>query len=366
MILANPFQREIEEFGKSYLNAMERVLNSGWYILGKEVEAFENEFANHLGAKYGIGCASGLDALMLALKAIDVHPGDEVITTPLSAAATALAITHIGAKPVFVDALPETLCLNPALLKTAITSKTKAIIPVHLYGYPAETVEIEKICAEHSIALIEDCAQAVGTKDRGGRMAGTRGIVGCFSFYPTKNLGAFGDAGFMCTNDEAIAKKLKKLRNYGQRVRYDHELPGYNSRLDEIHAAVLREKLLPLEAWTRRREEIAVLYDQGLPSIWKLPQTKEGRCVYHLYPIQVPDRDALLTKLKDAGIEGAIHYPTLIPEQECYRSSLHVDAKIQWPVALQATRRLLSLPINPYVTDEEVEKIIQCVQSHRS
>jgi dTDP-4-amino-4,6-dideoxygalactose transaminase len=364
MILANPFQREVDEFHSVYMKSIDRVLRSGWYILGKEVEAFENEFAAVLGAKYGIGCASGLDALMLALKVIGVGPGDEVITTPLSAAATALAVTHLGAKPVFVDVLPETLSLDPSKIESAITARTKAVIPVHLYGYPAKTPEIEAICARHGISLIEDCAQAVGTKDTGGKIAGTRGRVGCFSFYPTKNLGAFGDAGFMCTDDPELAANLRKLRNYGQRVRYDHELAGYNSRLDELQAAVLREKLKPLETWTKRREEIARQYDETFPSIWKLPRAGDGRCVYHLYPIQVTDRDGLLRKLKAAEIEGSVHYPTLIPEQECYLDLMGgKKAEALWPVAASASRRLVSLPINPYVTDIEVKKITETLRA---
>jgi dTDP-4-amino-4,6-dideoxygalactose transaminase len=281
---------------------------------------------------------------------------------PSSAAATALAATHLGAKVVFVDVLPETLCLDPSRVEAAITSRTKAIVPVHLYGFPARTIELEAICAKRGIVLIEDCAQAVGTKDSGGKIAGTRGIVGCFSFYPTKNLGAFGDAGFMCTNDAEIAAKLRKLRNYGQRVRYDHELAGYNSRLDELHAAILREKLKPLERWTKRREEIARKFDAGLTDVWKLPSAGSGRAVYHLYPIQLENRDGLLAKMKTAGIEGGVHYPTLIPEQECYRVTGTQDASKSWPVAFAATRRLVSLPINPYTTDEEVATIIDCVK----
>lgn len=363
MILANPFQREVEEFHSVYLGAVDRVLRSGWYILGKEVEAFENEFAAYLGARYGIGCASGLDALMLALRAVGVGPGDEVITTPLSAAATALAITHLGARPVFVDVLPDSLCLDPTKIEAAFTVRTKAVIPVHLYGYPAKTPEIQAICARREVALIEDCAQGVGTRDAGGKTAGTRGAIGCFSFYPTKNLGAFGDAGFMCTDDADLAAKLRKLRNYGQRVRYDHELTGYNSRLDEVHAAVLREKLKPLDRWTERREAIALRYDRALPGIWKLPTAGEGRCVYHLYPIQTDDRDGMLAKLKSAGIEGSVHYPTLIPEQECYGIASAEEALNKWPVSVRASRRLVSLPINPYVTDDEVATIVATVTS---
>jgi dTDP-4-amino-4,6-dideoxygalactose transaminase len=355
MILANPFQREIEELGKDYSKAFERVMRSGWYILGNEVEAFEKEFAAYLGSRFGIGCASGLDALILSLKALGIGPGDEIITTPLSAAATALAISHIGATPVFADVLPETLALDPQKAAKKITPRTKAIIPVHLYGHSAETGAFDELCAKHGLALIEDCAQSAGARDASGRMTGTRGVTGCFSFYPTKNLGAFGDAGFICTNDPKIAESLRKWRHYGQRARYDHELPGYNSRLDEVHAAILREKLKHLDRWNERRREMATAYNQSLGKIWKLPLS--SRSVFHLYPIQVDHRDALLNGLKAAGIEGAVHYPTLIPEQECYKESNYGASESLWPIAFQASRRLVSLPVNPYLTDSEIDQI---------
>jgi dTDP-4-amino-4,6-dideoxygalactose transaminase len=272
--------------------------------------------------------------------------------------ATALAISHLGARPVFVDVDEATLALDPALVKKAITSKTKAVIPVHLYGYPAPVEELVAICAEHHLCLIEDCAQAAGTITNSGKHAGTVGQIGCFSFYPTKNLGAFGDAGYACTSDTVLHQKLLKLRNYGQRARYDHEMTGYNSRLDELHAAVLREKLRELDRWNARRSKIASIYDARAKSTWTLPAALgAAKNAYHLYPIQVEDRDAMVATLKAHGIESLIHYPMLLPEQDAYAAYGYQKAEAAWPVAYNASRRLLSLPINPYVTDDEAEMV---------
>ena len=372
MILANPFKREADALTPAYLAACERVIRSGWYILGQEVREFEKELAAYTGTAEAIGCASGLDAILLSLAALGIGPGDEVITTPLSAVATTLAITHLGATPVFVDVEPETLAIGAKAVERAITSRTRAVLPVHLYGFPSEISEIQAVCKKHQLTLIEDCAQAIGARHK-NQPVGTYGTLGCFSFYPTKNLGAFGDAGAIVTQDSELAKKLRQLRNYGQRGRYEHILAGFNSRLDELHAAVLRVKLQHLPEWTARRQKSAARYDRAMTEakIWHLPHADSlkatgSESVYHLYPIQVPaqgqrslpdgETEKLLAQFKENGVEALIHYPTLIPEQACYREKPFgaLNAEKTWPVAFHASRNLLSLPINPFLTDEEI------------
>lgn len=358
MILSNPFIREIDHLGKDYSAAIEKVLRSGWYILGKEVAEFENELASFLDVPHVVTCANGLDAIRLVLMALGIGPGDEVITTPLSAAATALAITHVGATPVFADVCPETLNLDPKEVEKVITSRTRAVMPVHLYGHTADMNAFRELCEKNGIHLIEDCAQSLGSSIE-GRKSGSFGVAGCFSFYPTKNLGAFGDGGAVCTTNTAFAEKVAQLRNYGQKARYQHELLGINSRLDELQAAVLRVKLKHLSDWNEKRRNLAKLYDDTVNTIqglWHLP--KQLGAVYHLYPIQVDRRDEVLAKLRENGVDGQIHYPTLISEQHCYSGLFdHSGSEQTFPIAFRATRRLISLPIFPYLTAAEVNQV---------
>ena len=313
--------------------AIERVVASGWFILGPEVEAFEVEFARAMGAAHAVGVGTGTDAIALILRALDIGPGDEVITTPLSAAYTALAIMMTGARPVFSDIDPVRLTIDPDQIARAIGPRTRAILPVHLYGQAADMAAIEGIAARHKLAIVEDCCQAHLTTAE-GRPVGTIGVAGAFSFYPTKNLGALGDGGAVLTNDPALAARIKRLRNGGQSDRYHHVDAGVNSRLDEIQAAVLRARLPRLGAWTERRRVLAARYRRLLkdaPGV-DVPAERDPGHVYHLFVIRVvrgvrlpwperrrrqPDqaRTDLQASLASRGIETLIHYPVPIPRQ---------------------------------------------------
>jgi dTDP-4-amino-4,6-dideoxygalactose transaminase len=344
--------------------AIQSVLEEGWFILGKRVSALEREFAAYCGAAFGIGVANGTDALQLALMACDVGLEDEVVTSPLSATFTALAISATGAIPRFVDIDPETYNLDPQRLEEAIGPRTKAIIPVHLYGQPADMDPILAIARQHDLKVIEDAAQAHGAEYK-GRNAGTLGDVACFSFYPSKNLGAFGDAGMVVTDDEALAEKVRMLRHGGQRGRYEHVLLGLNSRLDELQAAILRVKLTHLDEWNARRRHLAALYtallgDSAVDPPLEIPNVKH---VYHLYVIRTPDRDALQQYLDEQGVGTAIHYPTPIHLQGAY-CSLGI-APGSFPEAERAAQQILSLPIYPELTDTKVRRVAAHIRDWR-
>ncbi len=335
--------------------AIQSVLDEGWYILGVSVSAFESEFAAYCGTEFAAGVGNGTDALQLALMACGIGPGDEVVTTPLSATFTALAISATGAVPTFVDIDPDTYNMDPQKLEGAIGPRTKAIMPVHLYGQPADMDPILSIARERNLLVIEDAAQAHGAVYK-GRRAGSLGDVGCFSFYPSKNLGAFGDGGMVVTDNPAIAEKVRMLRNGGQKGRYDHQLLGLNSRLDELQAAILRVKLTYLEKWNERRRHIAALYTALLADKVEPPiEMPHVRHIYHLYVIRCKDRDALQKHLAERGVGTAVHYPTPIHLQGAYRG-LDLGSG-SFPVAERSAKQVLSLPIYPELTDAKVRQV---------
>lgn len=339
-----------------------QVLQSGWYILGKNLEAFENEFASYIGTNFAVGVGNGLEALQLALLAYDIREGDEVITVPNSAVATALAVSAVGAKPVFVDVNPETYNIDISKIEEKITSRTRAILPVHLFGQAVDMDPLIHIASQNGLVIIEDACQAHGAEYR-GKKVGSLGNAGCFSFYPTKNLGAFGDGGMVVTNDERIAKRAALLRNYGQKTRYVHSVKGLNSRLDEMQAAILRVKLRHLEEWNEKRRKNAQLYNQLLKGADIIcPGEKEYvKHIYHLYVIRSRSRDRLQAFLSSNGIETLIHYPTPIHLQEAYK---HLGMKQgTFPVAEKVASEILSLPIFPQLKEEEIERIANLIKS---
>ena len=333
------------------------VYASGWFVLGKRVEKFEAEFADYCGAKYAVGVGSGTEALHLALVACGVEYGDEVITVANTCVPTISAISFVGATPVLIDVDEQTFTINPALIEERITERTKAIIPVHLYGQCADMEAILAIAKKHNLYVIEDCAQSQGAMYK-GRMAGTMGDMGAFSFYPSKNLGAFGDGGLVLTNNQQLAQKLTKLRNYGQEKRYYHSIKGFNSRLDELQAAILSEKLPYLDQWNQRRREIASLYNNALMPIGiNCPQEIGDRFhVYHLYVLRVPQRDRFQKLLADAGISTVIHYPIPIHQQESYQE-LRDQSKFL-SITERLAEQIVSIPIYPELTNDEVSYII--------
>jgi dTDP-4-amino-4,6-dideoxygalactose transaminase len=345
------------EDGEAIGAAVDRVIASGWFVLGPEVEAFEREFAAACGASYAVGVGNGTDAIMLALRALDIGPGDEVITSPLSAAYSALAIMMAGARPVFADIDPDRLTVAPGTIEAAITSRTRAIVPVHLYGQAADMAAIESIAARHHLAIVEDACQA-HLATAGGRTVGTIGIAGAFSFYPTKNLGALGDGGAVTTNDRALADRLKRLRNGGQTSRYHHfESGGVNSRLDELQAAILRARLPFLHRWTERRRSVARQYRTGLCKSLAVPPEKDSGHVYHLFPVLSPRREALQEHLSARGVETLIHYPVPIPRQPALAS----QEPALCATADHVCTEVLSLPMYPSLTDEAIAHIIDAV-----
>lgn len=333
--------------------AVLRVLDSGWYILGKELEYFEQQFANYVGVRYAVGVGSGTEALHLALIAAGVGAGDEVITVANTAVPTLSAISFAQARPVFVDIDVDSYCMDPAKIEAAISPATKAVIPVHLYGYACDMPDIMDIADAHGLKVIEDCAQAHGAKIR-DVMAGTFGQYGCFSFYPSKNLGAFGDAGMIVTHDAAEADKLVKLRNYGQSKRYYHDSIGFNSRLDEIQAALLSAQLAYVPQWTKRRQEIAQLYYKNIKNKnFYLPRVKDGvEHVYHLFVVRHRQRDEVRAFLSEHGIGSQIHYPVPCHLQQAYEF-LGVQ-KGALPLTETCAATVLSLPNFPELTDEEI------------
>jgi dTDP-4-amino-4,6-dideoxygalactose transaminase len=341
---------------------IDRVIARGWFILGPELTAFEEEFAAACGAAHAVGVNTGTDAIALALRALGIGPGDEVITSPVSAAYSALAIMMAGATPVFADLDINRLTLDPANVEAAVTPRTAAILPVHLYGQAAEMVAIEAIARRHNLAIVEDACQAhLATAN--GRPVGTIGAAGAFSFYPTKNLGALGDAGAVIMNDASLAEKLKRLRNGGQTAKYHHQEFGVNSRLDEMQAAILRARLPFLAGWTTRRRELAARYRKALvdaPVI--VPPEQDPGHVYHLFPVRTPHRDAMQAHLRDAGVETLIHFPIPIPKQPAM-SGLPASA---CPVADQVCDEVFSLPLHPALADADVDRVVAAVHAFRA
>ena len=341
--------------------AIARVLDSGWFILGPEVDAFEKELARAMGANDAVAVGNGTDALILALEAKGIGPGDEVITSPMSAAFSALAISRLGATPVFGDVDPVTMNLDPSTIEARITRKTRAIMPVHLYGHPADLDPILEIAGRHGLAVIEDACQAIGACYKGVPVGKPAGIA-ALSFYPTKNLGGFGDGGAILVDDPALAGTLRQLRNGGQSRKYHHDILGTNTRLDEMQAAILRALLPPLKGETTRRRSIASRYFaafDGLPI--GLPKEQSyAECVYHLFVVRHPHRDAFMTALAERGVGTAIHYPIALHLQKAYAS---LGGKTgDRPVVERAADEIVSLPIYPELSDEQVETVIDAVR----
>lgn len=351
MILMNDFKREYAAFKKDINKALKNCLESGWYILGEEGKKFEEEFAQYIGTKYCIGVGNGLEALQISLMALEIGPGDEVITVSNSAVATTLAITNVGATPVFVD-VDDYFHIDVAKIEEKITSKTKAIIPVHLFGQSVAINKLMGLAKKYNLHIIEDACQAHGASYQ-NKKVGTFGTFGCFSFYPTKNLGAYGDGGAITTNSEELYKKCLLLRNYGQTNRYEHDIVGLNSRLDEIQATVLRIKLKKLDRMLAKRNSLARLYKKNLSGISQiiLPKTRKNNFhAFHLFVIQAERRNELMEFLKNNGIQTLIHYPIPIHKQKCYKNFNKVSLQKTEDFA----NKILSLPMNPFLKKEEV------------
>lgn len=339
--------------------AIDRVLRKGWFILGEELEGFETEFAQYIGTKHAVGLNSGSDAILLALRALGIGAGDEVITPSHTFISTVDGIARNGAKPVFVDIDPQTFCLDPTRIEERITEQTKVILPVHLYGQPADMESIMAIAQRRGLFVVEDSCQAHGALHR-GRKAGGIGHVGCFSFYPTKNLGACGDGGMATTNDEQIATRLRLLRNYGQPRKYHHILIGINSRLDEMQAAILRVKLRHLDEWNGRRRKSAALYDKLLARSGVLTPVVSSHVghVYHLYVIRAKNRDLLQRRLSQEGVQSQIHYPIPVHRQEAYVSCA---AGVELPTTDRICGEILSLPMHPWLDPEDVRRVVNVI-----
>lgn len=333
-------------------NAIKEVLESGWYILGKKVELFEKNFANYCQTKYGIGVGNGTDAIHLALLACGVGKGDEVITVSNTATPTVLAITYTGAKPVFVDIDPESYTIDVERIEEKINDKTKAILPVHLYGQPADMDLILELARKYDLKVIEDACQAHGAEYE-GKKVGAIGDIGCFSFYPTKNLGGYGDGGMAVTNNGELADTLKMLRNYGMKKQYHSLIKGFNSRLDELQAAILDIKLKKLDEWNQKRRRNARIYDRLLENVVKPVEKEYSKHVYHLYVIRCSDKDEIQKKLADAGISTLIHYPVPVHKQEAFADFNEVCL----PNTESYAAQILSLPMFPELTETEITYI---------
>lgn len=351
-----------DELKPEFDAAYHRVMDSGWYLLGNELEAFEAEYADYCGSKYCIGVANGLDALHLSLRAAGIGPGDEVIVPSHTYIATWLAVTHAGASPVPVEPCVETMNIDPGLIEAAVTSKTKAIVPVHLYGQPVDMDPITAIARKHGLLVLEDAAQAQGARYQ-GRSVGSLGHIAGHSFYPGKNLGAFGDAGAVTTDDKSLADRVRVLRNYGSRVKYHNEVSGFNSRLDELQAAFLRVKLKYLNKWNARRKLIANRYLDDLHKtdcgeLLKLPFVPEwADPVWHLFVIRHSQRAKLQERLAEKGVGTLIHYPVAVHKSDAYKHLQNVEL----PLATKMAESVLSLPIGPHIDDDNVTHVIHWV-----
>lgn len=362
MIPVFDLTRQYKELQAELEPAVLGVLRSGKYILGEQVKLLEQELADYLKTKHAFGVANGSDALLLALMALDIQPGDEIITTPFTFFATAGAIARLGAKPIFVDVRADTYNIDEAQIEAAITSSTKAIIVVHLYGQMAAMDLIMKVAKQHGLAIIEDAAQAIGAS-YAGRMVGSYGDIACYSFFPTKNLGAAGDAGLVTTNDDELAAKLRILRVHGAAKKYHHEVVGINSRLDEMQAAVLRVKFKHLDLWTARRRAIAMEYTNLLREASGITPPKidpKAVHVFHQYTVVADNRDALVERLDSQGVGTTVYYPVALNEQQCFSG---LELRKQCPVAQELSKKVLSLPMFPELTDDEVKKVTESIIS---
>src|SRR2546426_174012 len=366
MIQINDFKAEPQALRASMLAAVSRVLESGWYVLGNEVQAFEREWAAVCGVSHAVGVGNGTDAIEVALRSLDIGPGDEVITTPMTAFATVLAIIRAGATPVLADIEAESALLSIESAQRCLSARTKAVLVVHLYGQVRDMSTWQQFCAQHGIALVEDCAQA-HLATLSGKVAGSFGRVGAYSFYPTKNLGAPGDAGALVTDDRALAERASRLRNYGQSVRYHHPELGMNSRLDELQAAILLERLNWLEGFTTRRPAIARSYLEAMrnPQVQLLARPAEASAhVYHLFGVTCPQTQALQAHLQRRDVQSLIHYPIPVHYQEPCRD-IRRD-----PQGLMTSERhaasCLSLPSNPQMSDADVRAVIDAVNTFQN
>ncbi|MGB8647066.1 MAG: DegT/DnrJ/EryC1/StrS family aminotransferase [Anaerolineae bacterium] len=341
--------------------AIQRVIENSSFILGSEVKTFEQHFAEFSSVRYAVGVDSGTAALHLALLLLDCKPGDEVITTTHTFIATAEVIALTGAKPVFVDIDPRTYNLDPKQVEAAITPRTKVILPVHLYGQPAEMDAIMDIAKRHNLRVVEDAAQAHGATYR-GQHAGSIGDIACFSFYPGKNLGGYGDGGMLTTNDPALAERARMLRNHGRKDKYEHEVIGYGYRLDALQAAILDVKLQHLEAWNNKRREHAAYYNQLLDAldIHTPYEPAHLRGIYHIYAIEVERRDELLAHLKARGIEAGVHYPIPLHLQPAFKELGYPRGA--FPLAEHAAAHELSLPMYPELTREQIEYVVEAIK----
>lgn len=350
--------------------AVERVMSSQRFVLGDEVRGLENSIAAYCETKHAIGCASGSDALLLALMALDVKAGDEVITTPFSFFATAACITRLGARPVFVDIDPRTYNIDVSQVADAVTSRTKAIMPVHLYGQCAAMDPLLDVGKRRGVPIVEDAAQAIGAADN-GRPAGSMGLIGCFSFYPTKNLGGAGDGGMLTTNDDDVAARLRRLRAHGGANEYEHDEVGINSRLDELQAAVLRIKFPSLDRWSNERAQKAAVYtkllnEAELSFSLAPPHVREdGRHIFHQYVIRVPgNRDALTEHLKSRGVGTKVYYPIPLHLQTCFNYLGYKEG--QFPESESAAKETLALPVYPELSEEQQVYVVESIKSFKN
>jgi len=358
MIPFNDFQREPESLIQDQLRAAEAVLRSGWWILGNQVQEFEQAWASKCATTGAVGVANGLDAIEIGLRSLGIGPGDEVITTALTAYATTLAIQRCGAIPVFADIDPSTACLDPVSVERCISPASRAVLVVHLYGRAANLSDLQEICARRELLLLEDCAQAHGAH-YAGRPVGSIGTFGAWSFYPTKNLGAIGDAGALTSSDQSLLAKAKQLRNYGQSDRYLHDLQGLNSRLDELQAALLLERLPHLQAWTERRRSIAQRYwtEISSPDLELLsPPSDPSSHVHHLFVLRTPRRQELQRHLEEAGIKSLIHYPVPCHLQKALGAHRIDSAGLH--ITVHHAETCLSLPIHPFLSDQDVDRVV--------
>ncbi|MBI4575843.1 MAG: DegT/DnrJ/EryC1/StrS family aminotransferase [Planctomycetes bacterium] len=356
--LRRQYQALKPEIGRAMVAVAERQE----FILGSEVEAFEGEVGAFLAAPHAIGCASGTDALLLALQALGVGAGDEVIVPDFTFIATATAVSRLGARPVFVEVDPGTLNIDPAGIDAAVTSRTRAVIPVHLYGQAADLAAVLEVARRRRIAVVEDVAQAFGGTWRGRRL-GAHGHMSCYSFFPSKNLGAFGDAGLVTTADPALADRVRRLRVHGASRKYEFDLIGMNSRLDALQAAVLRVKLPHVDRWIRERRAAARRYREALADLpVGLPvEAADGNHTYNLFTIRAPDRAALQHSLTESGIGTAIHYPLPLHLQVCFQDLGHRQG--EFPVSERVSREVLSLPLFPGITDGEIDLVVEAVRA---
>lgn len=358
-IKSNDFQKEVQKREAIFKKAINRVLDSGWFILGNEVKQFENEYAKYLKIKYCISVGNGLEALQVSLMALGIGKDDEVITTPLSAMATTLSILAVGAKPVFCD-IDERGQMNEQNIEKLITPRTKAILPVDLYGLSCYPEKISRVCKKYNLAYVEDACQAHGSKYKGKKL-GTYGKISAFSFYPTKNLGAFGDGGAIVTNDDDLAEKCLSIRDYGQSSKYNHTVYGLNSRLDEVQAALLRSKLSFLDADNKFRRELATKYKNLLSpneNIKIIDEVIDEISNFHQFVIRVSKRDALQQYLKEKGINTLIHYPISIPDQPLFKEKYKNN---NLPVVRKFVKEIISLPIHPFMEIRDVEYISKTI-----